>query len=251
MNPLSLPILAAPSNTDKDYLGQFAYLAGKRVLCIGYSEEEADNLVAKYQPESIHMLTNWAEHGDAKVHKYPLVIGDITKRTHFPDNAFDAVLTFSVLEHLPDLDGAAKEMTRIVKKGGEILHFFGPAWSCAYGHHCYARPGDRLMDFTQWKMPAHMHLLCEPEEIRAYYLGQGYAEKDVAELFVWFYETPIINRLFYDTYNNHFAAYFQIDQMELMYNDLPKEHLDLLRLKYQGVLDFSTYGGKYKLKVMK
>jgi SAM-dependent methyltransferase len=251
MNPNDLPIVGVPTNTEKNYIGRFTDISGKNVLCIGYSEIEVDELVLKYNPASISMLTNWADHGDANVKKYPLVIGDITKRTEFHDDTFDAILTLSVLEHLPDLMGAVVEMTRIVKKGGEHLHLFGPAWSSAYGHHLYANPRDKLLDFTRWEMPAHIHLLCNEEEIKRYYLDHGYDQNAVLCVMDWFYKTSLINRTFYDRYDKIFNLYFQIDKMELMYNELPIHHLNLLRAKFPGVTDFSTYGGKYKLIVMK
>jgi len=251
MNPHDLPVVGRPANAEKDYIGDFTDIGGKRVLCVGYSEIEVDELVLKYNPNSISMLTNWADHNDAKVKKYPLVIGDITKRTEFADDTFDAILTLSVLEHLPDLIGAVKEMTRIVKKGGEHLHFFGPAWSSSYGHHLYANPENKLLNFTRWEMPAHIHLLCNKEEIKRYYLDAGYTEKDVLCVLEWFYETPMINRVFYDEYARIFNQYFQIDKMQLMYNYLPIDHLKLLQAKFPASWDFATYGGKYQLKVLK
>jgi SAM-dependent methyltransferase len=251
MNPRNLPLLGPPSNTEKDYVGDFADISGKRILCIGYSEADVEDLVAKYNPASISLFTNWVDHKDAISKKYPLVIGDITKKTEFPDDAFDAILTLSVLEHLPDLIGAIREMTRIVKRGGAHLHLFGPAWSSCYGHHIYASQGDKLLEFTQWEMPAHIHLLCNKEEIKAYYLDCGYSNAHVLSVFHWFYESPIINRLFYDEYARIFASNFQIDKMELMYNHLPADHLNRLRSKFPGLIDFSTYGGKYHLKAFK
>jgi SAM-dependent methyltransferase len=252
MDPGDLPILGCVSNGGKDIYGTFADLSGKSVLCIGFSEVEIEQLVEKYGPSKITALTNWVEHGDALVKKFPLVIGDITQRTVFLDNAFDAVLTLSVLEHLGDLRGAFDEMTRLVKNGGEMLHLFGPAWSCAYGHHLYSNPNDRLLDFTRWQMPAHMHLLCSHREIINYYVEMGYPESAGHVAIHWFYQSSLINRVYYDDYMRiFFEDRFQIDQMELMYNELPRDHLARLRKAYPGARDFSSYGGKYKLIVRK
>ncbi|HET9749669.1 MAG TPA: hypothetical protein VFS06_10250, partial [Casimicrobiaceae bacterium] len=68
----------------------------------------------------------------------------------------------------------------------------------------------------------------------------------------WFHEVPLINRLFYDDYMRIFEEdRFQLDRAELMYNALPRSHLELLRSRYPARHDFSTYGGKYKLIVRK
>jgi len=252
LNPRDLPLVGRISNVEKDVFGSFSDLAGRSVMCIGFSETEVEQLVEKYRPSRITVLTNWAEHGDAKVKKFPLVIGDITKRTQFSDNVFDAVLTLSVLEHLSDLNGAFDEMTRLLRNGGEMIHMFGPAWSCAYGHHFYANPDDDLMNFARWRMPAHMHLLCSREEILGYYSEMGYPPDARGAAIHWFYETPIINRVFYDDYMKIFEQdRFQIDRMEIMYNELPRTHVQRLRSAFPGRKDFSSYGGKYKLIVRK
>jgi SAM-dependent methyltransferase len=247
-----LPLVGAVSNAEKDFFGTFTRLAGKNVLCIGFSAEEINNLVEKYNPAKITILTNWSDHHDAKVKRFPLVIGDITKRTEFRDNCFDGVLTLSVLEHLLDLNGAFDEMTRVLKNGGEMLHMFGPAWSCAYGHHIYENPHDKLLNFSHWQMPAHMHLLCGHKEIINYYIEMGYPESAGYAAIYWFYEAPLINRVFYEDYMEIFEEdRFQIDRIEIMYNDLPRDHIRRLRAAYPGRRDFSTYGGKYKLVVRK
>lgn len=252
MDPSQLPRVGTISNPEHDFYYQYSDLAGKRLLCIGFSEPEVERYVAKHGPASITLLTNWTDHVDAKVTHFPMVIGDITRRTDFGDDSFDAILTLSVLEHLSPLRSAFSEMTRLVKPGGEMLHMFGPAWSCAYGHHIYAKPNDPLLNFSLWDMPAHMHLLCSQSEIERYYVAQGYSPEIADTVMHWYYETKLINRVFYDEYVQIMSDdSFQIDRMQLMYNELPREHLSLLRKMHPGHHDFSTYGGRYKLIVRK
>src|SRR5262249_57666662 len=113
---------------------------------------------------------------------------------------FDAGLLFSVLEHLHDVAAAFLEIRRLLTPHGHVGMLFGPAWSCAYGHHLYADADDPNLNFSRWTLPAHMHLLCTGDEIRAWYRRQGYPDTVGDTVLHWFHETSIINRLFYDDY---------------------------------------------------
>lgn len=48
-------------------------------------------------------------------------LGDITKRTEFPDSRFDAVLCLDVLEHTLNPFAAISELRRILKPGGWLI----------------------------------------------------------------------------------------------------------------------------------
>jgi hypothetical protein len=73
-----------------------------------------------------------------------------------------------VWEHLHDIEGACRESARITKNGGVIFTEFGPVWTGAAGHHLYLDGGNPALDFTQRKLPSHMHLLYDRETIARY-----------------------------------------------------------------------------------
>jgi len=249
VNAADLPIVGPICNVEKNYLPQLAHLTkltAARVLCVGFSQVEIDELIAPHHPAEIISLTHWVDHIDAAVSRYPLVVGDLCAQTDFPPTYFDHVVTLSVLEHLRDLDGACREVKRILRRDGWFLSFFGPAWSCAYGHHLYANPDDPNLNFTSWQLPAHMHLLCSPQEISDWYLQKGYSPEIAQSVQHWFFETNLINRLSYDAYLSAFQRHFRIAWMEGIYNTVPTAHLDRLRAKL-GPGDYSTYGGKFAL----
>jgi ubiquinone/menaquinone biosynthesis C-methylase UbiE len=57
------------------------------------------------------------------IDRFPRVdvqVGDIQNPTEYPDEYFDRILAIHVLEHLPDLPNALKEIYRILKKGGTL-----------------------------------------------------------------------------------------------------------------------------------
>ena len=196
------------------------------------------------------LLTLWDEHQDASIEGYDVVIGDIGQRTSFDDNTFDFVLTFSVLEHISDLESAFIEISRILKPNGYLASLFGPAWSCSVGHHLYARPGDPLFDFCQWQLPSHIHLLCDMDEIAEFYMVNGASKDECATVRHWFFETDIINRRFFEDYLRLFLQHFYLVGSSVMYSEITPSILSLLRAKYKGYSDFSTYGGSFLLRNM-
>jgi SAM-dependent methyltransferase len=248
----ALPYVGIISNSTKDIgdiANKYLPLYSKNVLCIGLSEEEIDQHVACYGPSQITSLTLWENHIDAQTTRFTLVIGDITKRTSFDDDQFDAIITLSLLEHVDPLSDALMEMRRICKRGGIIASIFGPVWSCAYGHHLYAiNPADPLLNFSLWNMPAFMHLLWSKAEIEAFYVENGYSLSDVKTVYEFMFQWPGINRLMYDDYTAAFSELFQIEYVENMLNDINKSIIDELREKFKNNRDFHSYGAKIVLR---
>ena len=60
------------------------------------------------------------------------VVGDIQEQTQFPDNYFDRVVAIHVLEHLPNLPSALREVFRILKPGGFFTAVIPCEGSIAY-----------------------------------------------------------------------------------------------------------------------
>jgi hypothetical protein len=86
MRVRDLPVVGCISNTEKDFYGTYANLSGKRVLCIGFTEDElhtwcrydpsnhvADELDGPSRRRSSAFHWSWRHH-----------------QTQFEDRAFDA-----------------------------------------------------------------------------------------------------------------------------------------------------------------
>jgi SAM-dependent methyltransferase len=224
-------------------------LAGKKVLCIGLSEAEITEHVGCHGPAAVTSLTLWPNHIDARTQKYELVIGDITKRTVFADDAFDAIITVSLLEHVAPLGDALREMRRITRRHGMIASIFGPVWSCAYGHHLYViDEADPLLNFSKWQMPAYMHLLCSRADVADFYTSKGYSAPHVEKIVKTMFEWDGINRAMMSDYMSNFSDLFQIEYMETMYNTVDYSLQQRLRELYPDNRDFTTYGAKIVLR---
>lgn len=52
----------------------------------------------------------------------------------FPDHSFDYVINNQVMEHVPDLDNALKEIDRVLKPGGGVLSLFADDTVWTEGH---------------------------------------------------------------------------------------------------------------------
>lgn len=57
----------------------------------------------------------------------------------FPDNHFDTIVCFQVIEHVRDLEKLLVEMNRVLKKGGKIIATFPFMWGLHELPHDYRR----------------------------------------------------------------------------------------------------------------
>jgi SAM-dependent methyltransferase len=103
--------------------------AGRRVLDYGagngvssYALARAGWYVAALEPDPSDEVGAGAIRALARI---PGVSIDVVDRAElplpFPDEHFDAVFGRQVLHHVPDLDRAAAELARVVKRGGRVL----------------------------------------------------------------------------------------------------------------------------------
>ncbi len=96
-------------------------LAEKRCLEVGASKGLFQDLVQDYTGLDI------AESLSVHFHKPFQVVRD-DGTYPFDDASFDAIWSWAVFEHIPDIEQALHELTRVLKPGGLI--YFAPAWQC-------------------------------------------------------------------------------------------------------------------------
>lgn len=95
-------------------------LKDKRCLEIGSSGGAFQDVVSDYSGTDI-------SEDLAQFYHKPYRVAE-GSRYPFDDNSFDAIWSYAVFEHIPDLQAAMKELYRLLKPGGLVL--FCPAWQC-------------------------------------------------------------------------------------------------------------------------
>ena len=216
---------------------------------MGYSDEQAGSVVAQENIGSAVRITLWDDHIDMEGSNFPVVVGDICTRTSFADDSFDAILFMSVFEHLHDIEGAFNEICRIVRDGGLCFSEFGPIWTGATGHHLYLDPGHPALDFTQRKLPSHMHLLFSREEIITFLIKvHGVSDYHANEAVACIFDRDIINRQPYEVYAETSKRYFRAISHENFTSPVPPLVREALIAKgYTGAVDID--GGVWCLRV--
>lgn len=88
----------------------------------------------------------------------------------YPDNSFDVVTLWDVLEHVPDPKGTLAETARILKPGG-LLAFSSPNPDCVEA---------RLFggNWVGWERPRHLHLI-PPSLVERYVESVGLRMKGI------------------------------------------------------------------------
>lgn len=97
------------------------HLENKKCLEIGSSKGLFQDLVKDYTGIDVSKKLG-------KYYHKKYVILDDTYLFPFDNESFDAIWSWAVHEHIPDLQSSLEEIVRVLKKGGIL--FFAPAWNC-------------------------------------------------------------------------------------------------------------------------
>ena len=102
------------------FIAKYNLAKGKDCLEIGSSGGFFQDMVENYHGTDIVEEL-------AQYYRKPYKVAEGT-RYPYDDASFDAVWTFAVYEHIPNLQAAMLEIVRLTKEGGIVL--FEPAWQC-------------------------------------------------------------------------------------------------------------------------
>lgn len=118
----------------------------------------------------------------------------------FRDGSADAVFSCNAFQFL-NVSATLAEVRRVLRPGGVCFAHFGPIWSAPDGHQLeyVSYQGRDLLFWRDTLIPPYAHLQYMRDELEAV-LRTGLPE-ELARLLVWHvYESPTINRLFFEDY---------------------------------------------------
>lgn len=151
-----------------DALARLTPLEGERLLDIGCASGEYTEELAKgfatvdaidIEPERLELFGKRLGEGGG-AHRISITRMS-AENMSFRDRSFDAVSTIEVLEHIPDLDAALREVYRVLRPGGHFL-VTGPNRLFPLETHGFIFRGKRYpptrAPFLPWIAPLHDRL---------------------------------------------------------------------------------------------
>lgn len=133
MSETNQPIVGAPRDQTcvrsiavfQRKLTALAPLRGERALDVGCGDGSFTEALLEECAEihGIDVQDKWLDRfrqrcaGKPHIHIQRMSASEMT----FPDAYFDLILSVETLEHIPDLTGAAREMARVLRPGGELV----------------------------------------------------------------------------------------------------------------------------------
>jgi len=141
-----------------------------------------------------------------------------------PDNHCDYIFSCDAFEHILDLQDSLVEMHRVLKNNGYLYSHFGPIWSACDGSHVEnIEYGGRTYNFWESPIvPFWFHLIFEKNELEGI-LMTGIDRPLARKIVDFVYESPQINRMFYEDYLHAFLESHFAIELVLAINDLDYE----------------------------
>lgn len=128
-------------------------LSGERVLEVGCGQ---GHLTKRLAERGVDIIGVDANPNAPEISDSDRVVYMRAESLDFEDESFDVVVSVHALEHIPDIEGAVSEMSRVLKPGGRALHIY-PAEPIM---GLYAIPTSIILHGTPFKArEVHCHKL--------------------------------------------------------------------------------------------
>jgi spore maturation protein CgeB len=178
---------------------------------------------------------------------YDLLLEDLVdlRPSHFQGILPTACISIAAFEHIHQLELSLENLHQLLANNSIVYGFFAPIWSAFDGHHLPQIVDDKGVthDFSSKTLYPWQHLLESPNRMTES-LAKTIDLNTVNSIVESVYNSPYINRLFYDDYINIFeASKFKIQSIAPVGNvsissDLYSRLIDL----YPGKSNFVSNG---------
>lgn len=221
-------------------------LDAKQWVCVDNMPTAFDHAksAAHYAHHTIQKLTP-----ASKLNSLHYIIFD-GKIEEIPDSfhdKFDLVVSFCAFEHFTHPEIILDVVKKCLKKGGSLLSYFGPIFSCACGHHCWVNKTLNFNDYTH--LPKFCHLLMTPDELEKHLLS-FYPLETVKQAINQIYYSDRVNRFHYEDYVKFFenAGFLECTVGSGYEEPVEEDILREVSKKYPQYSNFTTYSILVSLK---
>jgi wyosine [tRNA(Phe)-imidazoG37] synthetase (radical SAM superfamily) len=174
------------------------------------------------------VLTLGARHGYAanprissnkKTGKKITVVKDLAENSGMDNESVDLIYGFGLLEHVANPGALAKEVARLLRRGGHAYLQGNPMWTSPKGHHVYIRIGETNYSFDESNGPSPVedwYHLTNPvyEDFEQKLKGNNVPAAHIPELYNWIFKDPHASRL---TPTQIIEAFQSVNDIEVIY----------------------------------
>ncbi len=138
--------------------------AGDRILEVGCGRGHLTKRLRDLGADAIGIDAN--PHAAEQAVTEGVSTGD-AEALEFPDNTFDKIVSVHAIEHIPDIEAAFSEMSRVLKPGGKAL-FIYPAepiqgiWAVPTAIILHRNPLKARQVHCNWLWPSRVRKIAEP-----------------------------------------------------------------------------------------
>lgn len=138
----------------------------KRVLVIGCNVGHDCAYFVELGAATVTGLDVIAKTGSEYSHSAVNYVVASAELMPFADESFDLVYSFATLEHVPRIDAAFSEISRVTSSGGLAYSVASPLWNSPQGHH-----KSNFFEDVPW-----IHLRMSAEEILIHCVNRGLSD---------------------------------------------------------------------------
>jgi len=228
----------------------FDILKVKKWVCVDYWDDRFPTNPSKTNDFIILSLDEAESNLDAC--DYLKFRGDATYIPECFYEKFDIVVSLNAFEHVTRVPEVVEKIYYCLRRSGIFYTFFAPIWSAAHGHHYWGGENFSFLTIEQDGLPPFIHLLKNEKEMREYFADKSlpFGQAQVDCLCEWSYHSNLINRLFFEDYED-IMANSQFQKYEIIPHDGIKptdEILEELIQKYPGYKRFGVGGAEILAK---